>query len=70
ILKTGVQVYIGTHFLLEFNRSMTFLESFYKYISLRRSYHDAYVMAIEELKRIYGKDDISLYNYIYYGDMF
>jgi len=60
--------YIGTNWLLEAERSGFFLESMVKgMIEKSLDPWTAYRATFSELEKTFGKDDILLYNYLFYG---
>ncbi len=67
VINSGVETYIGTHFFLEYKRSICFLQSFLKAIACNHTYADAYKYSIDSITQQFGKNDISTYNYVYYG---
>ena len=66
ILKTGVETFIGTHFLLEAERSFKFLKTFLNNFVKTNSPFTAFQKSISALSSSYGPHDISIYNYVYY----
>jgi len=66
-LKAGVDTYIGTHFFLESQRSFLFIKAFLQQVLQNSSYLEAFNCSLQALEKEYGANDISLYNYIYYG---
>lgn len=66
-LKAGVDTYIGTHFFLESQRSFLFIKTFLQQVLQNSSYLEAFNCSLQALEKEYGANDISLYNYIYYG---
>ena len=67
-LKAGVDTYIGTHFFLESQRSFLFIKTFLQQVLQNSSYLEAFNCSLQALEKEYGANDISLYNYIYYGE--
>jgi hypothetical protein len=66
-LSRGCRAYIGSHWLLEYKRSETFLLEFlHQRFRLLRPLRDAYRLSLNELARVYGEDDYSLSGYVYY----
>ena len=68
-LSAGCRAYIGTHWELELKRSLLFLTEFIDGVCGReKSYFSAFGGALAELSKEYGSEDISRYNYVYYGE--
>ncbi|MGQ9842573.1 MAG: hypothetical protein ACUVRK_03320 [Spirochaetota bacterium] len=67
-LNAGVGTYIGTHFAIEFDKSITFINTFINlYHKSTMTAFEAFSHTLEILSQHYGYDDISLFNYVYYG---
>lgn len=67
-LRAGCRTYIGTNWLLEVERSTTFLSEMMKgMIETGLSTEESYRAALRSLTKKFGNNDVSLYNYIYYG---
>lgn len=66
-MSIGVETYIGTHFFLEYERSTCFIHTFLEAIANNLSYSYGYKKSLEALAQRFGSNDISLYNYVYYG---
>jgi hypothetical protein len=67
LINAGVDYYIGTHFFLELERSKIFLQSFINCIIGAKPYTVAFKESLVALAQQFGTNDISLYNYVYYG---
>jgi len=68
LLKAGTQTYIGTNWLLEFQRSSVFMKRFLDdLVGKKKTPFQAFTSAHRALAKKFGEDDISLYNYVYYG---
>ena len=68
LLKAGTQTFIGTNWLLEFQRSSVFMKRFLdELVGKKKAPFQAFTSAHRALGRKFGGDDISLYNYVYYG---
>ncbi len=67
VLKTGVETYIGTHFLLEFDKSKYFIQLFINYILNDETYINSFKKTIADIAKDCGSTDISLFNYVCYG---
>ncbi|HSV96931.1 MAG TPA: CHAT domain-containing protein [Spirochaetota bacterium] len=67
-MRAGVRTYIGTRWLLEFERSRAFLEAVTDAMLVPRvSPARAFARALAALAERFGGRDIALYNYVYYG---
>lgn len=66
-LKAGVETYIGTDFLLEFNKSKVFIQSFIHHIINDETYVNAYKKTIADIEHTFGNNDVTIFNYICYG---
>lgn len=67
-MDAGVRTFIGTRWLLEFERSAVFLSEIIRCSAAGGpGPSGAFSRAIGLLSEIYGEDDLSLYNYVYYG---
>jgi len=68
LLKAGTQTFIGTNWLLEFQRSSVFMKRFLEdLVGKKKSPFQAFTSAHRALAKKFGENDISLYNYVYYG---
>lgn len=67
-LKAGIDTFIGTHFFLESQRSFLFIKTFLQHVLQNAPYLEAFNCSLQALAKEYGANDISLYNYIYYGN--
>ena len=69
LVEAGVRTYIGTNWFLEFERSRLFLSTFIdRMIARGKTPSASFEETISALQNQFGKDDISRYNYIYYGE--
>ncbi len=69
-LDSGTQAFIGTRWFLETQRSFVFLSRVMKKIGEKSgniSASECYLAGLKALEDKYGRDDISLFNYTFYG---